>query len=225
MWGRSYYSYYFWVGVCRPVLKTLTSFQTKIYNFPYPISDLTLKMYTLFQTLWGVVISATLNRFTAYGTSWRPKRCSRIFLDRYQCPRQHTLPKNGIPDQTDGIHTLFQTKMAKSIPYFRLEMLENGTPLGRHIPIWLIYGSTPPPPPPPPGHVHKRQDVRSHWNSLILTYPGYMHSPQHRLCTRKTELALEAEVSTLTELQATRATSDAGCQWSCPTHWSRGILH
>ena len=53
----------------RPVLKTLTLFQTKIYDFPYPISDLSLKMYTLFQTLWDVVISATLNIFTAYGTS------------------------------------------------------------------------------------------------------------------------------------------------------------
>ena len=35
--------------------------------------------------------------------------------------------KYDIPDQTDGIYTLFQTKMAKSIPYFRLEMLENDT--------------------------------------------------------------------------------------------------
>ena len=34
------------------------------------------------------------------------------------------------PDQTDGIYTLFRTKMAKSIPYFRLEMLENDTLLG-----------------------------------------------------------------------------------------------
>ena len=43
------YSYYFWVGLCRLVLKTLTLFQTKIYDFPhyfrpdsqnvYPISD------------------------------------------------------------------------------------------------------------------------------------------------------------------------------------------
>ena len=38
-------------GVCRPVLKTLNLFQTKIYDFPYPISDLTLKMYTLFKNL------------------------------------------------------------------------------------------------------------------------------------------------------------------------------
>ena len=29
--------------------------------------------------------------------------------------------------QTHGIYTLFQTKMAKSIPYFRPEMLEIGT--------------------------------------------------------------------------------------------------
>ena len=47
----------------------------------YPISD---KMYTLFQT--------TLYGFTVYGTSWRPKRCSRFFFSlRDQCPRQHTL--------------------------------------------------------------------------------------------------------------------------------------
>ena len=38
-------------GVCRTERETLTLFQTKIYDFPYPISDLTLKMYTLFQTL------------------------------------------------------------------------------------------------------------------------------------------------------------------------------
>ena len=51
--------------------------------------------------------------------------------------------KSGIPDQTDGISTLFQTKMAKSLPYFRLEMLENGTLWGGTLPIWFIYGSTP----------------------------------------------------------------------------------
>ena len=34
---------------------------------------------------------------------------------------------DGIPYQTDGIYTLFQTKMTQSLPYFRLEMLENDT--------------------------------------------------------------------------------------------------
>ena len=57
--------------------------------------------------------------------------------------------KNGIPDQTDGIYTLFQTKMAKSIPYFRLEMLENGTLWGGTYLYGSYMGVAPPPPPPP----------------------------------------------------------------------------
>ena len=45
-----------------PALKTLTLFQTKIYDFPYPIANLMLKMYILLQTLWGTVILATPNK-------------------------------------------------------------------------------------------------------------------------------------------------------------------
>ena len=54
--------------------------------------------------------------------------------------------KNGIPDQTDGIYTLFQTEMAKSIPYCRLEMLENGTLWGGTY-LYGLYMGVPPPPP------------------------------------------------------------------------------
>ena len=62
--------------------------------------------------------------------------------------------KNGIPDQIDGIYTLFQTKMAKSIPYFRLEMLEHGTLWAAHTYMAYIweYSPLPPSPPPPPGY-------------------------------------------------------------------------
>ena len=38
-WGRYYQNN--WVGVCRPLPKTLTLFMIKICNFPYPIYDLT----------------------------------------------------------------------------------------------------------------------------------------------------------------------------------------
>ena len=38
------YSPNFWVGVCCTVLKTLTLFQSKIYDFSDPISDLTPKI-------------------------------------------------------------------------------------------------------------------------------------------------------------------------------------
>ena len=37
---RGGYSSEFLVGVCRPVPQILTQFQTKIFNFPYPFSDL-----------------------------------------------------------------------------------------------------------------------------------------------------------------------------------------
>ena len=149
-------------GVCRPVQKTLTLFQTKKYDFPYPISDLTLKMYILFQTLWCVTISVTLNRFTAYGTSWRPKRCSWFFEFAINVHGNTRYSKSGIPDQTDGIYTLFQTKMAKSIPYFRLEMLENDTLWGGTYLYGLYMGVTPPPPPP--------RDCSSGNPHLHLTY-------------------------------------------------------
>ena len=55
--------------------------------------------------------------------------------------------KNGIPDQTDGIYTLFKTKMAKSITLFQTRNAWKWYPLGRHIPIWLNIWEYPPPPP------------------------------------------------------------------------------
>ena len=48
--GGGGYSSEFLVGVCRPVPQILTQFQTKIFNFPHPFSDLAPKMYTRFQT-------------------------------------------------------------------------------------------------------------------------------------------------------------------------------
>ena len=77
-----------------------------------------------------------------------PKWCSCLFFLAIQCPRQHVTAKSGIPDQTDGIYTLFQTKMANSIPYFRLEMIENDTLWGGTYLYGLAYGILPPPPLP-----------------------------------------------------------------------------
>ena len=103
-------------------------------------------MYTLFQTLWFVANSATLNRFTAYGTSWNDVRVS--FSSRSMSTATHVTLKTVSHDQTDGIYTPFETKMAKSIPYFRLEMLENDTLWGGTY-LFGLYMGVPPPPPPP----------------------------------------------------------------------------
>ena len=93
---------------------------------------------TVFQTLWWVVrdtpndVQLYFFKVNVYGNT------------RYS--------KTGIPDQTGGIYTLFQTKMAKSIPCFRLEMLENDTLWGGTYLYGLDIGAPlPPPPSRPPG--------------------------------------------------------------------------
>ena len=96
--------------------KPLPYFRPK-YAIFHTLSDLTPKMYTLFQTLWCVANSATVNRLTAYGTSWRPKRCSCLFSSRSMSTATHVTLK-----------TVSQTKQKEYTPYFR--------------PNWLIYGST-----------------------------------------------------------------------------------
>ena len=77
-------------------------------------------------------------------------RCSCFFEFTINVHGNTRHSENGIPDQTDGIYTLFQTKMAKSIPYFRLEMLENDTLWGGTYPYGLYTGESAPPPPPDP---------------------------------------------------------------------------
>ena len=119
--------YWLWVGVCRLILKTLTLFQTKIYNFPYPI----------------------FFAINDYGNT-------------------HYF-KTGIPDQTDGIYTLFQTKIAKTIPYFRLEMLKNDTLWGGTY-LYGLYMAVPPHPGLREGRATDQRYFT--WSALCsLTYP------------------------------------------------------
>ena len=77
----------------------------------------------------------------------------RVFFFTINVHGNTRYSKNGIPDQTEGIYTLFQTKMAKSIPYFSLEMLENYT-------LWggtYLYGFLG----VPPSHAPHTQAIRT----------------------------------------------------------------
>ena len=115
--GSGGYSQYFWVEVCCPVLETLTLFQTKIYDFPHPNSDLTLKMIV-------------------YPISDPARGSGNKDTGPHDTPNNACLLLNyGTPDQTHRIYTLFQTNMAKYVLYFRLQMLENDTLKGSTIPI------------------------------------------------------------------------------------------
>ena len=51
--GGGGYNSEFLVGVCRPVRQILTQFQTKLFHFPHPFSDLGSKIHTRFQTFVG----------------------------------------------------------------------------------------------------------------------------------------------------------------------------
>ena len=64
-----------------------------------------------------------------------------LLLKWYPRPNKRNI--HPIPDQNGKIYTLFQTRNAWK-----------WYPLVRHIPIWLIYGSSPPPPPPLLGSMH-----------------------------------------------------------------------
>ena len=98
-------------------------------------------------TLWGVVISAILN--TIYGVrdyvtpqtmsffSLCNARGNTLLLNWNPRPNRRII--HPILDQNDKIYTLFQTRNAWK-----------WYPSGRHIPIWLTYGSTRPSPPPKP---------------------------------------------------------------------------
>ena len=118
----------------------------------YPISDQKhtifhtlfqtwLSMYTLLQTLWGTVISATLNEIysdAARATVTPP--CACFFP---LCPRRHVTCKIVPRPNRQNIY-LFQTKIAKSIPYFTLEMPENDTLWGGTYLYGLYMEVTPP---------------------------------------------------------------------------------
>ena len=73
-----------------------------------------------------------------------------------------------ISDQHGEIYTLFQTRNARK-----------RYPLGRHIPIWLIYGV--PPPPPPPGQTSREKITlikANLQNSRQQNRKGILDNPQ-----------------------------------------------
>ena len=103
------------------------------FENPYPISDHSIwfsipyfrpdsQMYTLFQTLWDMIISATLNKIYS-DIAWdtlTPQAICIFFL--MQCQRQHVTGEI-TPDQTDEIYSQFWSKKVNSAPYVRLEKM------------------------------------------------------------------------------------------------------
>ena len=105
-----------WVGVCGKLPETLTVFQTKIWDFPYPIWDLDQKFDSLFQT-WspgGRRVTSFYGTHTVVGVNIiREIDLSPITNDEEVANRSKK-------------HTQFKTRVHKPYP-FRPEWLKNHT--------------------------------------------------------------------------------------------------
>ena len=113
--GQGVHSSEFLVGVCSPVLQILTQFQTKIFYFPHPFSDLASKIHTRFQFSSNDIFWILLFLYYSFGVEK-----TNTFI------RSHGSLEN---------HTRFKTIMVKIYTRFQTKTAQKPYPLGRHIPI------------------------------------------------------------------------------------------
>ena len=112
---------------------TLTLFQTKIYDFPYPISDLTPKCIPYFRpaltrnSLTANDKNVDIMLFIITGSVRTVLAGFFFFCNVFRpgfFPICHAL---SAATNFGWNHTLSQSKTTKSIPYFLLKMVENDT--------------------------------------------------------------------------------------------------
>ena len=124
--------------ICSLLSETRTIFQPKICDFPYPISNLTKNLIPYFS-----VTGASDGLLHSSCNSLR-----RAFVDGLiaKCCRCNVPPPpKKMPSSRHTNHTLFQTKMIKSIPYFRPKRPKNHT-LRRRTYQYIPYTVVPPGP-------------------------------------------------------------------------------
>ena len=114
-----------WEGMCGTLPETLTLFQTKICDFPYPISDLIKNLIPYFRPealepgAWPERVTSCYGTYTVVGVNI--KREMVLFPNDEEVANSSS-KKNPIQDECTNhtlveIDTLFQTKTAKNIPF------------------------------------------------------------------------------------------------------------
>ena len=130
------YSSEFLVGVCRPVSQILTQFQTKIFHFPHPFSDLVSKIHTRCQTFvvsklnFASITNSRIDKFSSIDIFW-------ILLFLYYSfgvEKTNTFIRSCRSLENHSI-TRFKTLMVKISTRFRTNSAQKPYPLVRHIPI------------------------------------------------------------------------------------------
>ena len=129
------------VGVCRPVLRILTLFQTKKCNFPHPFSDQTSKIHTRFQ-IWPlgrnyvIIIQIRAQTQKLFKSIWNSHTVF-LFLSYsfvIETIKMFTHSRSSLENPTP-----FQTQMDKVCTRFQTKTKQKPYAMGRHIPVWLIY--------------------------------------------------------------------------------------
>ena len=125
--GGGWYSWEFLAGVCCPVLRILTLFQTKKKS----LQTRPLKSISIFGPgLWAEIMSSLLR------LERKPKIPSNAFRIRisYSFGIETT---NTFIHSSNSLenHTRIQTKMDKVYTRFQTKKAQNPYPLGQHVPI------------------------------------------------------------------------------------------
>ena len=104
-----------WEGVCGTLLETLTLFQTKICDFPYPISDLIKNLIPYFRPealepgAWPEPVTSCYGTYTVVGVNIKREMVSSPNDEQVaNSSKKHTQLKTRVHN-----HTLFQTKMVE----------------------------------------------------------------------------------------------------------------
>ena len=122
------------VGVCGPPLETLTLFQTKICDFPYPISDLTHNFIPYFRPdlnlfRWVKHFRTSLNFRQQSNLISQRKKINRTVAPSKSCTQFQIRAHIPYPiSDQNGQNPYPISDQTAQKPY----------PLEPHIPVWLI---------------------------------------------------------------------------------------
>ena len=119
-----------WIGMCGTLPETLTLFQTKICDFPYPISDLIKNLIPYFRPE-ALEPGAWPERVTScYGTytvGVNIKREMVLSPNDEEIASSKNIPNSRLECTN---HTLFQTKMVEIDTLFQTKTAEKNIPFG-----------------------------------------------------------------------------------------------
>ena len=137
-----------WVGMCGTLPETLTLFQTKICDFPYPISDLIKNLIPYFRPealepgAWPERVTSCYGTYTVVGVNIKREM---VLLPNDEEVANSSKKHYPIQDSSAQTIPYFRPKWSKLIPYFRPKRLKKhalwhptypyslykGLPLGR----------------------------------------------------------------------------------------------